>query len=155
MPTVSQAKNIMRRTVSEIVDPALSRAEKDELWEHFRSSCAFCGDHIERASRTGHVDHLESSGGNGPRNRVLACARCNGDEKRERDWGVFLDEKCTDAAVLKERRTLIEAWVARHAARGRRTSPEVLEALGEAERLVEEFHAACARLRTAMKADSV
>lgn len=155
MPSVSQAKNIMRRTISEIVDSRLTRAQKDELWEHFGSSCAFCGEHIERTSRTGHVDHLESSGGNGPKNRVLACARCNGDEKRERDWREFLGEKCESADLLAQRQSLIEAWVAKHPERNGEMSREVEEALQEAERLVEEFHAACIRLREAVKANSM
>ena len=155
MPSVSQAKNIMRRTISEIVDPGLTRGEKDELWSHFESSCAFCGEHIERAGRTGHIDHLESSGGNGPRNRVLACARCNGDEKRERDWREFLGEKCDDPVVLEHRRALIQTWVDTHPERHRAESPAVEEALRDAEQLVEDFHAACTRLREALKSDSV
>jgi len=138
----------MRRTISEIVDPGLTRGEKDELWSHFESSCASCGEHIERASRTG-------SGGNGPRNRVLACARCNGDEKRERDWREFLEEKCDDPAVLEHRRALIQTWVDTHPERHRAESPAVEEALRDAEQLVEDFHAACTRLREALKSNSV
>ena len=38
MPSVSQAKNLMRRTISEIVDPGLTRHEKDELWKHLGSA---------------------------------------------------------------------------------------------------------------------
>ncbi|NOY92973.1 MAG: HNH endonuclease [Deltaproteobacteria bacterium] len=144
----------MRRSISEIVDPGLTRLEKDLLWKHFGASCAFCGEGIERASRTGHVDHLESGGGNGPRNRVLACARCNGDEKREREWREFLSEKCMNAEVLAARRALIETWVARHSARNRTMSAETEDALRDAERLVDDFHAACTRLRRAVKAGS-
>ena len=69
MPSISQAKNIMRRAISEIVDPGLTASENNAQWEYFRSCCAFCGASIERASRTGHLD---SDGGNGPGNRVLS-----------------------------------------------------------------------------------
>jgi len=108
MPSVSQAKNIMRRTLSEIVDPGPTPSEKNELWEHFQPCCAFCGVSIARESRAGHVAHLNSNGENGTGNRVLACARCNGDEKRERPWQEFLAEKSADDGVLAERRTRIE-----------------------------------------------
>ncbi len=151
MPSVSQAKYIMRRTLSEIVDPGPTAWEKDELWEHFRSCCAFCGVSIARESRTGHVDHLDSDGGNGPDNRVLACARCNGDEKRERSWQEFLVEKSADDAVLAERRARIEKWVGQYARRAAETSPAVAGAYHEAEQIIDEFHAACTRLRDALK----
>ncbi|HFE47021.1 MAG TPA: hypothetical protein ENJ18_16310 [Nannocystis exedens] len=144
----------MRRTISEIVDPGLSRREKDEIWSHFKSSCAFCGNYIERDSRTGHMDHLESNGGNGPRNRVLSCARCNGDEKRERNWLEFLGEKCKYPADLTRRRALIQAWVDTHPKRHPAESPAVEEALRDATQLVEDFHAACTRLREALKSNS-
>jgi len=151
MPSVSQAKNIMRRAISEIVDPGLTTSEKEALWEHFRSCCAFCEASIERASRTGHIDHLNSDGGNGPSNRVLACARCNGDEKRERSWQEFLVEKSADAGVLAERRARIEEWVAQHTRQVAETSPAVAAAYREAEQIIDEFHAACTKLRDAVK----
>jgi len=153
MPSVSQAKNIMRRTLSEIVDPGPTASEKNELWEHFQSCCAFCGVSIARESRTGHIDHLDSDGGNGPGNRVLACARCNGDEKRERPWQKFLVEKSEDDGVLAERRTRIEEWVAQHARRTTETSPGAAAAYREAEQIIDEFHAACTKLRDAVRSD--
>lgn len=150
MPTVSMAKNIMRRAIREIVDPELTRLEKDALWAHFESCCAFCGKPIERSSRTGHVDHLEGGDGNGPRNRVLACARCNGDEKRERPWRDFLAEKSIGEAVAAERHARIEAWVEMHERRAPEV-PAVAKACHEAERIVDEFHAACTKIRKALK----
>jgi hypothetical protein len=155
MPSVSQAKNIMRRTLSEIVDSGLTRSQKDELWLHFDGKCAFCAEPIDRSSRTGHVDHLETDGGNGPRNRVLACARCNGDEKRDRDWREFLDEKSESVEVLAQRRSIIDSWVSAHPQREHPNSTELDEALQEAERLVEAFHSACNRLREAVKTEAV
>lgn len=151
MPTVSQAKNVMQRTLSEIVDPGLTPALVDALWKHFEASCAYCGVHIERASRRGHIDHLESGGGNGPRNRVLACASCNGDEKREHDWRVFLREKCPETVERQQRIERIETWVSTHSAHNSPLSPVAKEALQEAERIIDEFHAACTKLREVMK----
>lgn len=151
MPTVSQAKNIMRRTLSEIVDPCLTPALEDALWIHFDASCAYCAVHIDRASRTGHLDHLESGAGNGPMNRVLACARCNGDEKREQPWRAFLQDKCPDDVERRRRIERIEAWVAQHPARDPARHPAVKAALLDAEHIIDEFHAACTRLREAVK----
>lgn len=151
MPTVSQAKNIMRRALSEIVDPGLSPALEDALWRHFGASCAYCGVRIDRDSRTGHLDHLKSGGGNGPQNRVLTCARCNGDEKREQAWRAFLQTKCPDDVERRRRIERIEAWVAGHPTRDSELPPAVRAALQDAERIVEEFHAACTRLRDVVR----
>lgn len=151
MPTVSQAKNIMRRALSEIVDPGLTRALETAMWNHFGATCAYCDVYIDRASRKGHVDHLESGGGNGPRNRVLACAQCNGDEKREQEWRTFLEEKCPDHIERQRRTERIETWVAKHPARDLALHPAVRDALQDAERIVEEFHTACTKLRAAVK----
>ena len=52
--TVSQAKNLMRRAIREIVDPGPSRAEIDELWACFDNTCAYCGAGVER--RKAHLD---------------------------------------------------------------------------------------------------
>jgi hypothetical protein len=82
---------------------------------------------------------------------VLACARCNGDEKRERPWQEFLLEKSADAGVLAERRARIEEWVAQHAGQVAGTSPAVAAAYREAEQIIDEFHAACTKLRDAVK----
>lgn len=150
MPSISQAKNIMRRTLSQIIDRDLTRAERQDLWHHFSSSCAFCDTRIERASRNGHIDHLESDGGNGPRNRVLACATCNGDEKREQDWHSFLNQKCPDNATRERRQLRIESWTAKHPARGSELAPDVEAALRDAQLVVEQFHTACSRLRQAV-----
>ena len=113
------------------VDPCMTRRHIDVVWKV-------------------HVAILATD-----ENRVLACARCNGDEKRERDWREFLGEKCDDPAVLEHRRALIQTWVNTHPERHRAESPAVEEALRDAEQLVEDFHAACTRLREALKSDSV
>ncbi len=54
------AKDQMRRCLRAIVDPHSSRKDVDRLWQYFDSSCAYCGKRLERASRSAHVDHLDS-----------------------------------------------------------------------------------------------
>jgi hypothetical protein len=151
VPSVSQAKNVMYRTLSAIVAPSVTASEVNALWNHFGASCAYCGVGIERSSRTGHIDHLEIGAGNGPRNRVLACAKCNGDEKREQAWRPFLAAKCADERARHQRVTLIEEWVAKHPAVEHALTAEAELVLREAEGIVEAFHAACTKLRGAVK----
>lgn len=111
--TPSMAKNLMSRSLRAIVDPYPSTDEVDLLWKHFRSRCAYCGARVQREARNGHVDHLiasSSSGRNSIYNRVLSCARCNGDEKRELDWETFLKCKAKSQAHFDSRWTRIEHW---------------------------------------------
>lgn len=112
--TPSMAKNRIRRSLLAIIDPHPSRAEIDDLWNYFQSACAYCGILISRETRTGHLDHVVSSslgGSNCIHNHVLACARCNGDEKREESWESFLARKATDPAVAAERHVQISHWM--------------------------------------------
>lgn len=112
--TPSMAKNKMRRCFAAILDPHPSNAEVEELWSYFESKCAYCGTHIERKSRTGHLDHVlaTSEGGtNSIHNHVLACARCNGDEKREESWVTFLLRKADTPSEASERKVKIELWL--------------------------------------------
>ena len=112
--TPSMAKNKIRRSLASILDPHPSTAQISELWSYFKASCAYCGQAIERASRTGHLDHVESSasgGSNSIHNHVLACAKCNGDEKRDEHWGSFLERKA--GVEAPNRRKRVEAWLAR------------------------------------------
>lgn len=112
--TPSMAKNKIKRSLWAIYDPHPKKGEVDSLWAYFDSKCAYCGVEIERKSRTGHVDHLIPSaegGSNNIHNHVLACARCNGDEKREEDWLIFLSKKTENGATFKQRRYKIEEWM--------------------------------------------
>ncbi len=112
--TPSMAKNKMRRSLVAIYDPHPTKSDVNELWAYFESSCAYCGAHIERESRTGHLDHLVSSsegGSNNIHNHALSCARCNGDEKREEPWRSFLARKTENTAAHKEREAKIEQWL--------------------------------------------
>ena len=114
--TPSMAKNKMRRCLASILDPHPSDAEVKELWSYFQSSCAYCGIPLDRASRTGHLDHVLSSalgGSNEIHNHLLSCNRCNGDEKREEDWQSFLTRKVTDRDLASGRHAHISAWIGR------------------------------------------
>ena len=108
------AKNKMKRSLVAIYDPHPPKKEIDGLWDYFDSSCAYCGIAIQRQSRTGHIDHLvpaSEGGSNNVHNYALACARCNGDEKREESWLSFLKKKSDNSQVFADRRLKIENWL--------------------------------------------
>ncbi len=149
--TPSMAKNQMRRCLHAIVDPHPTDAEVSLLWAHFQSTCAYCGLVLERAARTGHVDHLiaHSAGGtNSIYNHVLSCSRCNGDEKREDHWESFLDRKAIDPLQFDQRRTRIGEWLAKaKPAQGRVTvASKEVEAIVNA--AFENFDIAVEKLRS-------
>jgi hypothetical protein len=147
--TVSQVKNQMRRTIREILNPGPSRAEVNALWAYFDSKCAYCGTDVER--RSAHLDHADPQGGNHLGNRVLSCGRCNGDEKRERGWLEFLNEKAA-GPELSQRRLRIEEWMARHP---RPATERVTDDVREQEQLLEElvsrFEDECMKLKGPVK----
>ncbi|AGN11343.1 HNH endonuclease [Simiduia agarivorans] len=119
--TPSMAKNKIKRSLGAICDPHPSKKEEDALWMYFNFQCAYCGILIERASRTGHLDHLipASEGGtNSIYNHALSCAKCNGDEKREGEWDSFLKVKALSNEIYEIRKNKIEAWL--------KKSPKVL-----------------------------
>jgi hypothetical protein len=116
--TPSMAKNRIKRALIAIIDPHPSRAEIDGLWSYFQSACAYCGTVISRETRTGYLDHVVSAalgGSNCIHNHVLACARCNGDEKREEFWESFLAKKAAGPALAAERHGQISSWIGRSA----------------------------------------
>jgi len=109
--SLSQTKNYIRKALWKAADPAPSAKQVQGLWEHFQSSCAYCGRPLQKAERTAHLDHLEATGRNHISNRVLACGLCNGDEKREQNWEDFLVKKCGPGAELSQsRRDRILSW---------------------------------------------
>ena len=99
--TVAQARNLMRRSILEIVDPG--PASIDTLWDFFESRCAYCDIQLVRGERDAHTDHAERNRGNHLGNLVLACGKCNGDEKRDEHWQPFLRRKAPDALTLQRR----------------------------------------------------
>ena len=146
---VPQAKNLMRRAVTEILDP--SPQNMDPLWKHFDSCCAYCGRSLSRELREGHRDHAVAGGGNGLGNLVLSCGSCNGDEKREASWLEFLEQKTVDPDLRGVRQARIEAWFESHPPRPPVTSPQVEAVREELEQMVEQFAEKCAELRRLTK----
>lgn len=147
--TPSMAKNKIRRSLLAILDPHPSASEIEELWRYFDSRCVYCGIAITRESRTGHLDHViasTSGGSNGIHNFVLSCARCNGDEKREEDWRIFLGRKAESEELVAERSKLIEGWLAR--APTATLSPEVVQQVQAViAQVVAHYDEAVARVR--------
>lgn len=118
--TAAYAKNIIRRALRELVDHSPSKGEITLLWEFFGSSCAYCGTHLSRKNKDGHIDHLVAAsvgGANHVSNRVLACANCNEKEKLDQPWEQFLEHKNPDEQSLWKRRAKILEW-ANHSERG-------------------------------------
>lgn len=110
----SIARNQIRRSLMAIIDPHPTADELARLWEHFGNRCAYCDVEVSKEARDGQADHIISAalgGKNGVHNHVLACGRCNGDEKRELDWLTFLEQKIPDQAVRDQRRQKIIAWI--------------------------------------------
>ena len=147
--TLAQARNLMRRAIQEIVDPG--PASVDLLWDYFESRCAYCDVLLVRGERDAHTDHAAPDGGNHLGNLVLACGRCNGDEKRDEPWPDFLRRKAPDATALQHREERILAWFARHQRSTHTHGPEVEELLRRCEVLVDEFGAACNELKAASR----
>jgi 5-methylcytosine-specific restriction endonuclease McrA len=147
--TAALAKNTIRRALRAIGDAEPSRASVGELWAHFEARCAYCGRDVDRAARLAHLDHLvptSSGGSNHISNRVLACARCNGDEKREEVWSTYLRRKVTDRVAHRKRRRKIEEWIAAKAMADRdQVSDAVLGR--EIDRAIAAFDLAVRRLR--------
>lgn len=143
--TTSQAKNLMRRAVDEIIDPGPRSI--DELWQHFEARCAYCGKDLGRDRREGHIDHADAQRGNHLGNLVLACGSCNGDEKREESWRRFLRRKTANDAEFVARESRVLAWFELHPGPPRTHSPEVARVRREIEELIEQFAAKCSELR--------
>ncbi len=112
-PTPGYVKNIIRRSLREIVDPSPSKKQEQKIWDFFNSRCAYCGNKVHKEYKEGHMDHLVSSsigGSNQISNRVLSCAPCNEKEKLDMPWEQFLAQKCEDKSVEAERKDKILKW---------------------------------------------
>jgi len=112
--TPSMAKNKIKRSLVAVYDPPPTKKEVDALWEYFNSRCVYCDEHIERASRTGHLDHMlaaSEGGSNDIHNFALSCATCNGDDKREESWDTFLKRAAPSEAVYEKNYAAIETWL--------------------------------------------
>ena len=152
--SLSQAKNTMRRALRTLLDPPPKPAAQLPLREHFKHRCAYCDD--PATPRDGHIDHAAPDGGNGLGNLLLACKRCNGDEKREMPWEEFLRKKASaDGAVFEQRRQHILAWFHAHPRTRQAHTPEVEQALQAAEAAIEAFARAYNGVRAALAAPPV
>ncbi len=112
--TSSYAKNIIKRSLREIIDPGPSKKEKQTIWDYFGSECAYCGKRLHKGRREGHIDHLVPNGANQLYNRVLSCKECNGDEKRDKSWKRFLAQKRSNVKIKAKRKAKILQWQKRH-----------------------------------------
>ena len=149
--SLSKAKNAMRRALSDLTDPPPSRDGQLAMRRHFEDRCAYCS--ASAGPREGHIDHADKYGGNSLGNLVLACGKCNGDEKRETHWEEFLREKCgKDRAALEERQRRIRAWMDAHPFTPRPSTPEIDEAIATAHLAIDSFAAAYHRVRVAVVA---
>lgn len=113
----SMAKNAIRRSLRSIIDPELTKTEKKDIWDHFQNKCAYCNREMKRTERDGHIDHLvatKNSGTNHISNRVLSCPSCNGDDKRDEDWKLFLNRTVLDDKTKEERFQQINTWIEKH-----------------------------------------
>lgn len=65
-----------------------------------------------------------TGGANDHGNYVLACSKCNGDEKLGERWETFLRRKNPDKATFLDRKAKIKEWLALNA-RNRKHIPDV------------------------------
>lgn len=150
-PSVSNAKNRMRKSVEAIVYPWPKDVQP--IWDHFGSRCAYCDVDLDPKGRRAHMDHAMSGGGNHIGNLILSCAICNGDEKREEGWREFLERKVADEAVRARRVQRIEEWIALHPPPIYVPSPGVAALQTELDRMTDEFGLKCAELRKLVAED--
>jgi hypothetical protein len=116
-PTPAYVKNIIRRSLREIVEPSPKKKEISLIWEFFNDKCAYCGKKLKKEKKEGHIDHLISAslgGSNHISNRVLSCANCNEKEKLDMDWKKFLIQKSRSNSLLLKRKEKILKWQKKH-----------------------------------------
>ena len=133
----------MRRAVDEILDR--SPQNFASLWRHFAGQCAYCGKQLDAEGRDWHIDHADPRSGNYLGNRVLACATCNSDEKREMNWSDFLGTKAAGPSLIKREAT-IRSWFLQHARPAPAHSSEVLAKRAEIDEVVVAFARCCREL---------
>lgn len=149
--TIYNTKNIMHRTIDELVDPAQKQMKK-LLIDYFESSCAYCGEVLGPKDKQC-CDHADPTLGNQIGNRVLACEECNDKEKLDTPWRAFLERKVTDDSLRQARVAKIEKWIELHPRLGHRHSTDVLEKAAELRRLVTEFGDEFIALREMIKSE--
>lgn len=112
-PTPGIVKNMIHRSLREIVDPSPTKKEEERIWKFFDYKCAYCGRPLRKLQKEGHIDHLFPASLGGPNhisNRVLSCAICNEAEKLDRAWQEFILWKNQDSEVVRTRIARIREW---------------------------------------------
>ena len=105
-----------RRVFWAALEKDISKIERSAMAQFFDSTCAYCGDALKPRWHADHIVSIDQGGFNHVSNRVPACARCNGNEKRERNWEEFLRHKCgTDQQLFNKRQQRILDWQATQA----------------------------------------
>ena len=115
MPTmpIPRVKNMIGRALRGVVDPEPTGKQISRLWEYFSSTCAYCGRAVQKKNKSAHIDHLiptSKKGTNHISNRVLSCASCNEQEKKEMDWEPFLHQKNPSDIDFHARKQRILDW---------------------------------------------
>lgn len=111
--TPGYVKNIIHRSLREIVDPSPTKEEGERIWKFFDCKCAYCGKPLRKLQKEGHIDHLFPASLGGPNhisNRVLSCATCNEAEKLDGEWHEFILRKNQDPEVVRTRIARIHEW---------------------------------------------
>jgi len=112
-PTPSYVKNMISRSLREIVDPSPTKKAKERIWKFFDYQCAYCGKLLRKTQKEGHIDHLSPTslgGSNHISNLVLSCATCNEAEKLDGAWQEFILRKNQDPEVVRTRIAKIREW---------------------------------------------
>jgi len=112
-PTPGYVKNMIRRSLREIVDPSPTKEEEERIWKFFDYECAYCGKPLHKSQKEAHIDHLlpaSLNGSNHISNRVLSCATCNEAEKLDGAWQEFIVRKNREAGVVQKRIARIREW---------------------------------------------
>lgn len=111
----SFAKNIIRRSLTAVLDPHPTKSQLAQLVHHFGDACAYCGNRIHAYPKDAQLDHIDPNGPNNISNRLYACEDCNEKEKRDANWREFLRSKSKADAEFDTRAQLIQQWLDMHA----------------------------------------
>jgi len=112
-PTPGYVKNMIHRSLREIVDPSPTKEDVERIWKFFNCECMYCGTPLRKLQEEGHIDHLLPASLGGPNhisNRVLSCATCNEAEKLDGAWQEFTLRKNQDPEVVRTRIARIREW---------------------------------------------
>ena len=112
-PTPGYVKNVICRSLREIIDPSPKKKDVQRIWEFFDSKCVYCGKPLRKAQKEGHIDHLLPTSFDGPNhisNRVLSCASCNEAEKLDGAWQEFILRKNRDPDAARRCIAKIHEW---------------------------------------------